>query len=347
MEFLQWLTDDNFIYLGYREYEIVGEGDDAVLRVVPDSGLGIMSDPGRSSYATGIHLSEMTEALRGRMLGGPLVVISKTNRETTIHRAARMDYIGVRRVSPEGKMIGELRMVGLFTSKIASESARLIPIVRRKLDAITRWEDLFAGSHDHKAVVALFDSFPKDELFTAPAQELRHVIMTLLAMADGREVRLFVLHDEARRSVFAIVALPPDHVSAGLRARLEHLLEVRFGGTSVGHHIETEFDPARFHFTIHVPEGELPDARSGCGGTGGGRGLAQLGRSPVRRAGRHPRLPRRARAGGSLFGALPGVLQERIQDLPGGVRRHPVRAAGQRSTRTPWRCRTSGTWPSR
>ncbi len=62
-------------------------------------------------------------------------------------------------------MIGELRMIGLFTSKIASESARLIPIVRRKLDAITRWEDLFAGSHDHKAVVALFDSFPKDELF--------------------------------------------------------------------------------------------------------------------------------------------------------------------------------------
>ena len=53
VEFLQWLTDDNFIYLGYREYEIVGEGDDAVLRVVPDSGLGIMSDPGRSSYASG------------------------------------------------------------------------------------------------------------------------------------------------------------------------------------------------------------------------------------------------------------------------------------------------------
>ena len=259
VEFLQWLTDDNFIYLGYREYEIQGDGGSAVVSVVPESGLGIMSDPDRSSYATGVPLAEMTPALRGRMLGGPLVVISKTNRETTIHRAARMDYIGVRRVSADGRMIGELRMVGLFTSKITNESARLIPIVRRKLDSITRWEDLFAGSHDHKAVVALFDSFPKDELFTAPAQELRHVIMTLLGMAEGRAVRLFVLHDEARRSVFAIVALPPDHVSAGLRARLEHLLEVRFGGTSVEHHIETESDPARFHFTIHVPEGDLPD----------------------------------------------------------------------------------------
>ena len=197
VEFLEWLTDDNFIYLGYREYAITGAGDDAVLEVVPDSGLGIMSDPARSSYATGVPLSAMTPALRERMLGGPLVVISKTNRETTIHRAARMDYIGVRRVAADGSMIGELRMVGLFTSKIVNESARLIPIVRRKLDAITRWEDLFAGSHDHKAVVALFDSFPKDELFTAPAQELRHVIMTLLGMAERREVRLFVLHDEA------------------------------------------------------------------------------------------------------------------------------------------------------
>ena len=73
-----------------------------MLEVVPDSGLGIMSDPARSSYATGVPLSAMTPALRERMLGGPLVVISKTNRETTIHRAARMDYIGVRRVAADG-----------------------------------------------------------------------------------------------------------------------------------------------------------------------------------------------------------------------------------------------------
>ena len=260
------------------------------------------------------------------MLGGPLVVISKTNRETTIHRAARMDYIGVRRVAEDGRMIGELRMVGLFTSKITSESARLIPIVRRKLDAITRWEDLFAGSHDHKAVVALFDSFPKDELFTAPAQELRHVIMTLLGMAEGRAVRLFVLHDEARRSVFAIVALPPDHVSAGLRARLEHLLEVRFGGTSVEHHIETESDPARFHFTIHVPEGDLPDVDLGAVE----QEVAEASRSWDDRlsdavVGLHgPAGHTLARA---VFGALPRLLQERLEDLPGGLRCHPVRAA--------------------
>ena len=254
VEFLEWLTDDNFIYLGYREYLMSGTGEDAVLQLVPDSGLGIMSDPARSSYADPVALSDMSPALRGRMLDGPLVVISKTNSETTIHRAARMDYIGVRRVDAEGNMVGELRMVGLFTSKITTEPARLIPIVRRKLDSITRWEDLFAGSHDHKAVVALFDSFPKDELFAAPAQELRHVIMTLLGMAESPEVRLFVLHDEARRSVFAVVALPPDHVSAGLRVRLEHLLEVHFHGHSVEHYIANDFDPARFHFTIHVHE---------------------------------------------------------------------------------------------
>ncbi len=172
-EFLQWLTDDSFIYLGYREYRISGTGDEATIALVPGTGLGVLSDDARSRFSKPVPVSELDQSVRDRLFSGPLLTVAKTNRETAIHRRARMDYIGVKCFDESGAVVGELRMIGLFTSKAYAESARQIPLIRRKLEAIMRWEDLITGSHDYKAVVELFDSFPKDELFAAPAQELR------------------------------------------------------------------------------------------------------------------------------------------------------------------------------
>ncbi len=258
-EFLQWLTDDSFIYLGYREYAFAGTGDEATIAVVPGSGLGVMSDDARSRFAHPTPVSELEPAVRGRIFGGPLVVVSKTNAETAIHRRARMDYIGVKRLDADGNLAGELRMIGLFTSKAYAESARQIPLVRRKLEAIMRWEDLISGSHDYKAVVELFDSFPKDELFAAPAQELRATIMALAAMQEERNVRVFLRVDPMWRTVWATVALPRDRVSTDLRIRLEHLFEFRFQGVVADYELSFATDPARFHFTIHVGDEGIPD----------------------------------------------------------------------------------------
>jgi glutamate dehydrogenase len=258
-EFLQWLTDDSFIYLGYREYAISGTGDEATIAVVPGSGLGIMSDDARSRFVEPVRVSELEQSVRDRLFSGPLLTVAKTNRETAIHRRARMDYIGVKRFDESGAVVGELRMIGLFTSKAYAESARQIPLIRRKLEAIMRWEDLITGSHDYKAVVELFDSFPKDELFAAPAQELRTTIMSLAAMQEERNVRVFLRVDPMRRTVWAVVALPRDRVSTDLRVRLEHLFEFRYQGVVADYALSFATDPARFHFTIHVGEGGIPD----------------------------------------------------------------------------------------
>ena len=88
-------------------------------------------------------IGELAPNLRERVLGGPLLIVSKTNRESTVHRRVRMDHIGVKRVGPDGSIVGELRMIGLFTSKAYAEPARHIPLVRRKLESIMEQEDLF------------------------------------------------------------------------------------------------------------------------------------------------------------------------------------------------------------
>jgi glutamate dehydrogenase len=258
--FLEWLLQDNFVFLGYREYEMIETPEGRALHAVPQSGLGILSKPRWSSYDTPVPLSRIEPNLRARIEGGDLLIYSKTNRPSTVHRRARMDYIGVRRVSPEGRIVGELRMVGLFTSKAYMEPAARTPVLHRKLKQILEAEDLIEGSHDYKTVVTIFESFPKDELFAASPEELRTSVIGLLHLQEQRQVRLFIRRDLYGRSVSILVALPRDRFNPELRKQLQELFVRRFKGSSVDYHLSLgESQLAGIHFTVHVGFGQVPD----------------------------------------------------------------------------------------
>jgi glutamate dehydrogenase len=258
--FLEWLLDLNFVFLGYREYDLVDLPGGRALVAAPGSGLGILSKVDWSAYEKPVLLDTIEPNLRARIEGGDLLIYSKTNRTSTVHRRARMDYIGIRRVSPEGRIVGEARMVGLFTSKAYSEPASKTPLLHRKLHLILDAEDLFEGSHDYKAVVSIFESFPKDELFAASTEELREQVMGLLHLQESKQIRLFVRRDLYGRSVSLLVAIPRDLFDADKRHRLQDLFLDRFQGTTIDYHLSmTEGGLAQLHFTVHVGHGQVPD----------------------------------------------------------------------------------------
>ncbi len=258
--FLEWLLDLNFVFLGYREYELVDLPQGRALAAVSGSGLGILSKLDWSAYEQPVPLDTIEPNLRARIEGGDLLIYSKTNRPSTVHRRARMDYIGVRRVSADGRIVGEARMVGLFTSKAYTEPAGKTPLLHRKLDQILDAEDLFEGSHDYKAVVSIFESFPKDELFASTTEELREQVMGLLQLQESKHVRLFVRRDLYGRSVSLLVAIPRERFDEDVRLRLQELFLERFDGTTIDHHVSlTESDIAQLHFTVHVGRGQIPD----------------------------------------------------------------------------------------
>ena len=252
--FLEWLLHDNFIFLGYREYRI----REGAISVVPDSGLGILSGTGESTYAKPQPIESLPPGVRERAVEGDLLIVSKTNRLSRVHRRVRMDYIGVRRISAAGEIVGEARMLGLFTTKAYAEPASQTPLLHRKLRQILRSEDLIEGSHDYKAAVSLFDSFPKDELFAASTDDLRGAVVALLAL-QGEQVRLLGRRDPDSRSASLIVALPRSRYNPELLARLQDLLRDRFETGAVDSHMVLgEGDRVQIHFRVHASEG-LPD----------------------------------------------------------------------------------------
>ena len=107
--FMDWLTADNFVFLGYREYDVLEYEGVQSLRVTPDSGLGIL-DKQNSAYETPVPLSDIPEGLRERVVGGRVLTVTKTNAEATVHRPVRMDYLGIKKVQG-GTYVGENRFV--------------------------------------------------------------------------------------------------------------------------------------------------------------------------------------------------------------------------------------------
>ncbi len=261
VDFLDWLLQLNFVFLGYREYELYETPDGRAIRAAPGSGLGILADVSRSTFADTTLLDSLDPGLRRRIEDGDLLVFSKTNSYSTVHRRARMDYIGVRRVSADGEIVGEARMIGLFTSKAYMEPAAKTPLLHHKLEQVLTAEDLIPGSHDYKAATTLFESFPKDELFQASTGELRRLISGLLQLERHGGIRVLVRRDLYGRSISIVVALPRDRFNADLRKSLQQLFKERFHGSTVDYHLSLgETENARIFFTVHVDPGvQIPE----------------------------------------------------------------------------------------
>jgi glutamate dehydrogenase len=260
-DFVGWLGQLNFVLLGYREYRIEDYPEGRMIQAVPSSGLGILSDVGASTFADATPIDSLHPDIRRRIEEGELLVITKTKSYSTVHRRARMDYVGVRIVSPEGAIVGEARLIGLFTSKAYMEPAGKTPLLHHKLEQIIAAEDLVPGSHDYKQVVELFESFPRDELFQASAEELRRLVVGLLQLEKHGGIRVLVRKDLYGRQVSIVVALPRDRFSATLRKRLQEMFLERFGGSSVDYHLSLgETESARIFFTVHVEAGhQIPE----------------------------------------------------------------------------------------
>ncbi len=221
--FLEWLDDDHFVFLGYRGYDLIDQGGEWALRVEPDSGLGVLRKA-TSRYHDPMPVSQISPGLRERVLVGPTLIVTKTNAEATVHRAARMDYVGVKKLGDGWQVLGEQRFVGLLTSKAYGVRAEQVPILRRKLRQVLELDGAVPGSHDYKQIVSVFNSLPRADLFWADAATVHREIRTIMGFDQERSVRVLVRPDPLERGLGVMVSLPRDRFDAHVRQRIQNHL---------------------------------------------------------------------------------------------------------------------------
>jgi glutamate dehydrogenase len=261
-EFLRWLDDNNFTYLGYRDIDLVQEGGKlTAIKVQPQSGLGVLRDPEIRAFGGLRDMNTQAAQIQRYVRQHQLLVVTKTNLRSRVHRMVSMDAIFVRRFNDKGDIIGERLFVGLFTSQSYSQSPRTIPFLRRKIDQVIKRAGLDYHGHDGKALVHILDSYPHDELFQLSEDELFLISLGIMQLQERSRVALFVRYDPFGRFATCLVYVPRDRYDSVLRAKIQGFLETSLGGTAEDLNVRIDDSMlARAFLTIRLgPNAPRPD----------------------------------------------------------------------------------------
>lgn len=258
--FVEWLAQDNFTLLGFHEYRFDQAATDAAFEPVSQRGLGLLrSDVAIWKGAQGFET--IPDGLRRFLAGPDPVLITKASILSTVHRRAYFDYIGVKQFDAKGRVVGEKRFVGLFTSQALNAPPRGVPLLRRKVAEVNSLLRFDARSHAGKALTHVLESLPKDELFQLDADRLTVIAQGLLSLLDRPRPKLFVRQDPFERFVSVLVFVPRDAYTSGVREAAGDMLKRAFNAKLSRYDVELRAEGlARVHYILSTTPGHVPEA---------------------------------------------------------------------------------------
>ncbi|MGH8184461.1 MAG: NAD-glutamate dehydrogenase domain-containing protein, partial [Rhodanobacteraceae bacterium] len=253
--FLRWAADNHFTFLGYREYDVVAEKGDELLKARAGSGLGILRNP---DLATAPRSTKSLVATRLPQSGSmDAIILTKTNARSRVHRAGYMDYIGVLRFDAKGKPVAESRFLGLYTSTSYMRRPQDVPLVRKKFESAEQRSGLRPQSHSGKAFRSILETLPRDELLQASSDELFGLASGIFDVNERRKARLFVRRDAYGRFFSCLVFIPRDHYSASVGERVKDMLREELHGAHADATVQIGDAPmARMHVVVRPRAGD-------------------------------------------------------------------------------------------
>lgn len=256
--FLNWLAADHFVFLGAREYRFKTDAHGQVLPTEPDvvdgSNLGLLRDKERNVLRPGSEPLFLTKEIGAFLAEPEPLILAKSTLLSRVHRRVPSDYIGIKHVDEQGRVTGETRFLGLYTSEAYNASICTIPLLRQRREEVLKITHSVHGSHNEKAITNILESWPRDELFQTRAEVLAPIIRGASNLIGRPRVRMFVRPDRFARFVSIVVFVPREAYDTQLRQHMSAELEKAYGGDLAD--FEPEFvgtDLVRILFEITLP----------------------------------------------------------------------------------------------
>ncbi len=252
VELLRWMADNRFTFLGYRPYFVQRRNGDIALASEPGSGLGLMRSPRREATS----FANLPGEVRARALEPVLLILTKANRRSTVHRNVYLDYVGIKMFDPAGRVVGEHRFIGLFAASAYTDSVSRVPVIDRKVRELRARLGISKKSHSGRDLQQFLETFPRDELFAADISELLEIARVALTLRERRATRVFLRTDPYKRFLSALVYLPRDRYTTAARLGVMELLRTAIGGATVDYTAwVTESVLAQLHVIVRMPAG--------------------------------------------------------------------------------------------
>ncbi len=261
--FMEWLRDDNFTFLGMREYKYSGGAKSGKLERANKEGLGILRDPDVRVLRRGEGPVTTTPEIREFLNSPEPLIVTKSNTKSVVHRRGYLDYVGIKTFDKRGKVSGELRIVGLFTSTAYTRSVLNIPYLRSKANSVIHRFGFDLHDHSGKALLNVLESYPRDELFQIDEKHLAKNAEVIMRLGERPRVRVLMRIDPFERFASVIVFIPRDRYDSIVRERIgAYLKTVLDGRLSAFYPAFPEGSLARVHFIIGRSGGKTPRIRN-------------------------------------------------------------------------------------
>ena len=261
VQFLDWLAANNFILLGVREYRFEAAGDGGLPKfdAVEGSGLGILRDPEARVLRRGREFVTLSPEVLEFLQDNHALMVTKANIKSRVHRRTQMDYVGVKLFAKNGQLEGELRILGLFTANIYTQSTNSIPYIRHKVARVLEVSALQANSHSGKALANVLESYPRDELFQIDLANLTDFAGQIASLSERPRLRVLARPDRFDRFVSVLAFLPRDRYDTRVRMEVGRYLAHAFQGrVSAVYPFYPDGPLVRVHFILGRDEGVTP-----------------------------------------------------------------------------------------
>jgi len=222
--FLNWLGRGHFTFLGYSEFQLVdqGKGQEPVLQELTERRQGIFT---RLSHALEpLSMSNFNRGMAAFYAGDDCIAFTKSNNRSRVHRSAYSDYVVVKKYDEQGKVCGESRFLGLYTSAVYDNKVAAIPLIRQKVEYVIDKTETDLATYDGKNLLRILETLPRDEMFQISKEQLLELSTDVAQINERPLVRLFMRADPYGKFINCLLYVPRDIFSTKVRVQIQTMI---------------------------------------------------------------------------------------------------------------------------
>jgi len=252
-EFISWLLDNHFTFLGYEEYLIRNLKQGKVMELQEDSLLGVSRL--KTDLKKRVNLKTLPSGTANLILKKQVCNFAKSSNLSKVHRPAYQDYVLIKEFDSKGDVQIEHRFVGLYTSSVYYQTALDIPLVRKKVNAVLDQSGFAPNGHSIKDLLQVINVFPRDELFQINKDQLYAAALETTQIQETATSKLFIRKDSYGKFFSCLVYLPRDIFNTRVRLQIQSFLEKELQAreTEFTTHL-SESSLVRLHFILRVSD---------------------------------------------------------------------------------------------
>ncbi len=195
-EFLQWLTQDNFTFLGILNFKVTNQV--------------IIEELGAKTIWHNCYkeIKDIIKYSTNELYLDQQIILGKLNAISLVHKDNLVDYILVKHIDENNIYTDGIIIFGLYSSNVKNQSIKNIPILREKLQFVINKSKFLEGTYNYKNLCNIIESLPKDSLIQIDQGDLYCMSYYILSAMMSKKLKLFMQQDWSGNFVNIIIVLP-------------------------------------------------------------------------------------------------------------------------------------------